>query len=555
MAANTEILSKIGVGSGINTTELIAALVEADSAAEELSIKRIEDEATAKISALATVKSNLSDFKDIVESFKTTSGSGYVGSSSNTAVATFVANDTAAAAATQSSLTVTTLATQHSLTGPSYSSSSATVGAGSITLAFGTWSADPTSGGGQTHTANSQSSVTVTTSASTTLLGLRDMINAAATDSDNDGIQDVLATVVYDGSNYMLMLKSQSGASNEMKVTTTSDLANTVGGVSYNYNATTSNMTQRVSGVNSAFTLDGISMTRTSNEINDAISGFTLNLLTTSSSAISIKSSVDLTDVKTTVQNFVLTYNEVIENFKILSSDDQSDENDDGALNGDSTLRGIMSTLRKFSSTAIDGYESGPYYLANLGVGTNRDGTLKFDATRLQEQFEYNAQSITAFFNDQLVTDNANITISTYDFVNTQPGNYAFATDGSTHTIGGESASKSGTLYTVSSGNPTGLVLNVASGTTSGNVYYGKSFLTLVTDKLESYLEFNSIIDQRISNARETLDDISDKRERLASRIESLERRYAKQYSSMESTIAGMSETGNMLTAMLETKD
>ena len=35
MAAKTEILSKIGVGSGINTNELITALVEADSAAQK----------------------------------------------------------------------------------------------------------------------------------------------------------------------------------------------------------------------------------------------------------------------------------------------------------------------------------------------------------------------------------------------------------------------------------------------------------------------------------------------------------------------------------------
>ena len=54
------------------------------------------------------------------------------------------------------------------------------------------------------------------------------------------------------------MLKSESGASNEMKVTASSDLANTISGVSYNYNATTSNMTQRVSGINSAFTVDWI---------------------------------------------------------------------------------------------------------------------------------------------------------------------------------------------------------------------------------------------------------------------------------------------------------
>ncbi len=553
--ARTEILSTIGVGSGINTTKLIDALIEADTAAERESIESGEEQNKAKISALSTVKSYLNEFNSIIDNFRSASGSGFVGSSSNTTIATFTANNKTAASETQSSLIVSTLATQHTLTGPSYSSLSATVGSGNLTIDFGTWSADPTSGGGQTHTSNGQTQISITTSSSTTLTSLRDMINAAATDSDNDGKKDVLASIIYDGTNYMLMLKSESGAANEMKVSATSNLASTVSGVSYNYNATTSNMTQRVSGVNSAFTLDGISMTRDSNEIQDAISGFTLSLLKTSDSAISIKSSVDLTGIKSTIEDYVLTYNEILENFKLLSVDDTTGAGEDGPLNGDSTMRSIMSSLRNLTSTAISGYESGPYYLSNLGVKTNRDGTLSFKPAQLTEQFEYNAETVRAFFEDQLTTDNENIVVKTYDFANTKAGTYAFSTDGSTHTIGGESASKSGTEYTVSSGNPTGIVLDVSSGTTSGNVFYGKSFLTLVQDKLKNYLEFNNIIDQRISNSNNTLDELSDKKMRLDSRIESLYRRYQKQYAAMESTIAGIAETGDMMTAMLDTKD
>ena len=44
------------------------------------------------------------------------------------------------------------------------------------------------------------------------------MINSAATDSDNSGEKDVSAFIFYDGSNYMLALKSEYGASNEMEI-------------------------------------------------------------------------------------------------------------------------------------------------------------------------------------------------------------------------------------------------------------------------------------------------------------------------------------------------
>ena len=88
-----------------------------------------------------------------------------------------------------------------------------------MTINFGTWSADPTAGGGQSFTSNGQDQISIATTSSTTITELRDLINNAATDSDNDGQKDVLASIIYDGSNYMLMLKSESGAANELKVT------------------------------------------------------------------------------------------------------------------------------------------------------------------------------------------------------------------------------------------------------------------------------------------------------------------------------------------------
>ena len=149
------------------------------------------------------------------------------------------------------------------------------------------------------------------------------------------------------------------------------------------------------------------------------------------------------------------------------------------------------------------------------------------------------------------------LTIKAFDFVNTKPGSYAFTTDGSTHSIGGVSATKSGDVYSVASGNPQGLSIEVTngSGVTSGTIYYGKSFLNLLTDKLDNYLKFNSIIDTRMNNLNDTIRTVSEKRIALESRIEKLTQRYATQYSAMESTVAQFQETGNMLTSMLESKD
>ena len=551
----TEILSKIGVGSGLNTTEIIDALVEADSAAQRESIDNLESSTKDKISAFAKVKADLKSFNDIITQIQSSDSYGYKGVTSDSTIATITASGSKAGATVNSSLTVTTLASQHSLTGPTYSSTNATVGSGTLTIDFGTWSADPTSGGGQTHTGNGQSQISITTTATTTVTQLRDMINNAATDSDNDGTKDILASVIYDGSNYMLMLKSESGASNEMKVAATSNLATASGGVGYDYNTTTSNMSQRVSGIDSAFTVDGISMTRSSNTVTDLFDGFTVQLKKTTSSAIKLTSEVDLENVQSLLEGYVMTYNEVQQSLTAMSKNDETENENDGVLIGDSTLRHIQNELRDMSSTAIVGYENGPYYLSNLGVKTERTGQLSFDPTKLKEQFTYDADAVRAFFSNNLASNNSDVAISAFSMANTQPGTYAFSSDGSTHTIGGVSATKSGTNYTVSSGNPNGLVLSTSNNATSGTIFYGKSFLTLVKDKLDVFLKFNSVVDKRITNFNDTLATIAEKRIALEDRIDSLTARYAKQYASMENSVAGFKETGNMLSAMLDAQN
>ena len=98
----------------------------------------------------------------------------------------------------------------------------------------------------------------------------------------------------------MLMLKSESGASNEMKVTDSHATP------AYAYDATDgAQLTQRVAGVNSAFTVDGISMTRPSNSISNLFKGYTLDLLSTNGSAIKISSSQNLSIIEDLLNDFI----------------------------------------------------------------------------------------------------------------------------------------------------------------------------------------------------------------------------------------------------------
>ena len=538
-----EILSKLGVGSGLDTSALIESLVEAEIAGPKEQLEQRESDFSARISAFSQIKNNLKVFKDNLEIIQSNNSLGYQGTTSDSTIATFSANGNSAASAINSQLTVSSLATAHTLTGPSLSSPNNTVGARTLSIAFGTWSADPTQGGGQSHTSNGMTTISVTATSTTTLNQLRDMINNAATDSNNDGEQDVIASVLYDGSNYMLSLKSQFGASNEMKITD-----NHASSPVYAYDTTDgAQLTQRVAGTDSSFTVDGISMTRDSNSIDDLYSGMTLDLLKTSGTAITIKSEVDLDAAQTSIQDFVTTYNDVmtsLENLRVANDDDENS----GILAGDSLLRNIQNDMRSANGSALNGYEGGPYYLSNLGVKTNRDGTLTFaNADALERTFKSNPNSLLAFFKDQIVSDNADIAPLRYSIADTTPGSYAVAVSSGSATIGGVSASASGTTYSVSSGDPNGLALTITSSDTSGTIHYGRSFISQLQDKLDVYIKFDGLIETSLDGSRTRLKEIAEKKEALDDRIASLYSRYQTQYSAMDSAIASLNETSDLL--------
>ena len=63
--AKTEILSKLNVGSGIDTTELIKALVDADTAATKENLDNLEEKANNQISTFALLKNNLKVLKTL----------------------------------------------------------------------------------------------------------------------------------------------------------------------------------------------------------------------------------------------------------------------------------------------------------------------------------------------------------------------------------------------------------------------------------------------------------------------------------------------------------
>ena len=126
-------------GSGLNITQIVDSLVQAETAPQKDLLQDKIDKRTTAISALATLSSELGNLK--------TSISGFAGTSKYTATSTSAGNtisvsDTSSATPFTSDVQVTALATSQTLEFSGYTSPTQELATGSISVDFGTWSAD-----------------------------------------------------------------------------------------------------------------------------------------------------------------------------------------------------------------------------------------------------------------------------------------------------------------------------------------------------------------------------------------------------------------------------
>jgi flagellar hook-associated protein 2 len=135
------------------------------------------------------------------------------------------------------------------------------------------------------------------------------------------------------------------------------------------------------------FTISGVSgtITKSSNSIADVIPGITLQLQNTGSATISVND--DVSSTSSTLQEFVNAYNDVLkfvtENDLVSREEEgQNVKNVFGPLASTSLDENLITSLRQ-ALTGASISNSGVSILADLGVTTERDGTLKFDSSVL----------------------------------------------------------------------------------------------------------------------------------------------------------------------------
>ena len=398
------ILASPGIGSGLDVNSIVSQLMQvAQQPITQLDTQ--EGSYQTELTAWGGIKSALSTFQTAVEGLNNVSQFQLATASvadSTVASATSTGNATPGNYA----LSVSQLAQAQKIYSGGFSSSTATVGSGTLTFQFGSFD-------GTSFTPNTTAgSKTVTIpSGQDTLAGIRDAVNAA-----NIGVS---ATIVNDGSangNRLVFTSTNSGAANGLKITTTDDDGNNTDAaglsqLAYDPAATAGagkNMTQALAAQDAKFTIDGIAFSKPSNTVTDAVQGVTLNLLGTSatsgSGATATTASTTLTvahdnaSITKNVQSFVTAYNTLQSTLAQATSYDASTQTA-GPLLGDAGVSLIQNQL--VSIIGSGGTNGAPGTLTNLtqiGITFQQDGTLALDTTKLDNALSSNFAQIGGLF-------------------------------------------------------------------------------------------------------------------------------------------------------------
>ena len=395
-------------GSGLNITQIVDSLVQAEKTPQSELINNKITKNNTSISAIAEVKSALSGLSS---SIKTLKGSTALTPTSNSTSITVEINDASKATTLDSSITVSSLAAGQTLAFSGFSSSTAIVGGGTLKLERGDWSS------GSFVASSTVSSQDITVSSTDTLASLRDKINAL-----NYG---VTASIVGTGDGtFNLVLKSETGAENALRVTATESPSGS--GLASIDNTSTNASKQKIAGVDASIVVDGITLTRSTNNITDLFEGYSVNLISTTSSAAKIVSSVDIDQAEKYLQTFVDAVNVIKKVFNEKTFRGTSSSKP-GPLASDTVILGIKKRIDSFFSSGITGFGADSLYLSNLGVRTEKDNTLSLNSTILAKELKNNPATYDAIFNSMYSSGSSLLSVSGGTNKPPKAGSYTFA--------------------------------------------------------------------------------------------------------------------------------
>ncbi len=346
-------ITAAGVGSGLDVENIVSQLMALERRPLNAMQQR-ESEFRADLSAFGRLKSAINNFKGAMEGLGTLEKfQVYAADSSDEDILTVSADSSAAQGVF--SIHVERLAQNHKLAGAQVDDAENTLIGGNVGDKLELQIGDGSSG-----------TLSINLEAGKTLEQLRDAINE---DESNPGITASVLNVG-GGSQRLILTSQESGYDSRIVATETFDAASTALGLAEANKKPDGTPLDSLNDLDAAFSVDGFDVTASSNTVTSVIDGISLDLKQTGDADISIDRDVDA--IKESMQGFVDAYNEVQGLIASLGA---------GELSGDSTLRSLQGQLRGVLNTGPESVSSVFSSLGELGVATQRDGTLSFDSS------------------------------------------------------------------------------------------------------------------------------------------------------------------------------
>lgn len=378
------IINTLGAGSGIDIPSLVNQLVTANFQARNGQLSRQEQTLGAQISAASQLKSNITDFAAGLKSLAKGGTVQSQATSSNTDIVKASAISGARLQALSAQVEVRQLAQAQSAASSAVADRTSPIGTGTLTLQLGRAT---TSGGAITgFTAGTSAPVSITIDSNNSSLdGIAAAINGA-----NAG---VTATIITDSSGARLALKGKTGDAQAFTLTATED-AGAPGLAALNIGV---GSTVGTAAQDAIVALDGIAVNRSTNSISDLIDGVKLDLVSARlGTTATVTSSTPTDAIKQSVGDFVSAFNNLINAVKQDTSATDGPLRQDGAARAFGQSLGRL-TLTNLVTTTVVG---APKTLADIGVSTNRDGTLSVRADRLDAALRDFPSAVEAIFAD-----------------------------------------------------------------------------------------------------------------------------------------------------------
>ena len=215
---STDYINILNAGSGLNTKEIIDSLIEAEKTPLQNQISSEKSDIEVSISSYSTIKQNFSDLDTNLTQLDGITG---LTISNNSSDFDLEISDSSIAGEFDSTISISQLATGHTLVFDGFTSELAKVGSGALTFEFGAWE-----NGNFTVNSNATGGTVSIATGADTLAEVKASINAAKL--------GVTASILKKSdSNYALVLKSQEGQDNAMRTSigTSKTVSQTTAGV------------------------------------------------------------------------------------------------------------------------------------------------------------------------------------------------------------------------------------------------------------------------------------------------------------------------------------